>query len=105
LGPDKELTGANNTFGGPMVTAGWLVFIGASSDGVFRAFDSSTGELVWSERLDYPAMTIPMSYRGADGRQYIAVVASGSPFSGQPLRGPDGRPANNEALITWALPR
>ncbi len=103
LGPDKQDTGSNNTFGGPMVTAGGLVFIGATSDGVFRAFDSTSGELVWQEQLDYAAMTIPMSYRGADGRQYIAVFATGSAF-GAPVRGPDGRPANNESLITWALP-
>jgi len=99
----KQDTGANNTFGGPMVTAGGLVFIGATSDGIFRAYDSETGEIVWSEKLDYPAMTIPMSYRGADGRQYIAVLATGSAFA-PPVRGDDGRPANNESLITWALP-
>jgi quinoprotein glucose dehydrogenase len=103
LGEDKQFTGSNNTFGGPMVTAGGLVFIGATSDGIFRAFDSSTGELVWSEKLDYAAMTVPMSYRGTDGRQYIAVFATGSAF-GPPTRGPDGRPANNESIITWALP-
>ena len=49
-------------------------------------------------------MTVPISYQGTDGRQYIAVVASGSAFAGPPLRGADGRPANNEQLITWALP-
>ena len=49
------------------------------------------------------AMTIPMSYRGADGRQYVAVFATGSAFD-PPVRGADGRPANNEQLITWALP-
>lgn len=102
LGAGKQETGANNTFGGPMVTAGGLVFIGATSDGVFRAFDAATGELVWSEKLDYAANTIPMSYRGADGRQYIAVIAAGSGF-GPPVTGENG-PANNESLIVWALP-
>ncbi|WP_338240770.1 PQQ-binding-like beta-propeller repeat protein [Aurantiacibacter hainanensis] len=102
LGEDKQDTGSNNTFGGPMVTAGGLVFIGATSDGIFRAFDSATGEVVWEEKLDYAANTVPMSYRGADGRQYIAVVAAGSGF-GPPQMGPDG-PLNNESLITWALP-
>jgi glucose dehydrogenase len=105
MGAAGEGTGANNTFGGPMVTAGGLVFIGATNDGEFRAFDAASGEQVWSERLDYPAMTIPMTYRGADGRQYIAVFATGSAFGGPPVRGPDGRPANNEQLITWALPQ
>ena len=99
----KQDTGSNNTFGGPMVTAGGLVFIGATSDGIFRAFDARSGKLVWSEELDYAAMTIPVSYRGADGKQYISVFATGSAF-GQPVRGPDGRPANEERLITWALP-
>ncbi len=99
----KQNTGSNNTFGGPTVTAGGLVFMGATSDGYFRAFDAETGELVWSEHLDYAAMTIPVSYEGSDGKQYIAVYATGSAF-GAPVRGEDGRPANNEALITWALP-
>ncbi|MEL1249705.1 PQQ-binding-like beta-propeller repeat protein [Aurantiacibacter gilvus] len=102
LGEDKAETGSNNTFGGPMVTAGGLVFIGATADNVFRAFDAATGEIVWEEELQYAAMTVPMSYRGADGRQYIAVVAAGSGF-GAPVMGPNG-PLNNESLITWALP-
>ena len=103
LAEGKRNTGANNTFGGPMVTAGGLVFIGATSDGAFRAFDAKSGALAWSERLEYAAMTIPISYRGADGRQYIGVVATGSAF-GPPVLGANGRPANNESLIVWALP-
>lgn len=103
LGPDKAQTGANNTFGGPMVTAGGLVFIGATADGVFRAFDAQSGETLWSETLAYPAMTVPMSYRGQDGRQYVAVVAAGSGF-GPPVRDASGAPANAESLIVWALP-
>lgn len=99
----KRATGANNSTGGPMVTAGGLVFIGATADGIFRAFDSRTGEEVWSEQLDYPASTIPISYSGSDGRQYIAVMATGSGF-GPPQMGPDG-PRNEESLIVWALPR
>ena len=85
-----------------MVTAGGLVFVGATSDGIFRAFDSRTGEEVWSEKLDYGATTIPMSYRGSDGRQYIAVMSTGS--GGPPRMGENG-PANGESLITWALPQ
>ncbi len=102
LGAGKADTGSNNTFGGPMATAGGLVFIGATSDNIFRAFDSATGEIVWEEELQYAANTIPMSYRGSDGRQYIAVVAAGSGF-GPPVMGPNG-PLNNESLIVWALP-
>ncbi|MND08612.1 hypothetical protein D3C83_313580 [compost metagenome] len=49
-------------------------------------------------------MTVPISYRGKDGKQYVAVVAAGSGFGGPPLRGPDGRPLNNESVIAFALP-
>lgn len=100
----KRDTGANNTFGGPMVTAGGLVFIGATADGIFRAFDATTGDVVWSEKLQYAAMSIPITYRGADGRQYLAIVASGSAFGGPRPLGEDGRPLNEESLIAWALP-
>ncbi len=100
----KRNTGANNTFGGPTVTAGGLVFIGATSDRELRAFDAKTGEIVWSEKLPYAAMTVPISYRGKDGRQYIAVLASGSAFAGPAPRGEDGRPFNQERLIAFALP-
>ncbi|GAA0283092.1 membrane-bound PQQ-dependent dehydrogenase, glucose/quinate/shikimate family [Alteraurantiacibacter aestuarii] len=103
LAEGKRETGANNSAGGAMATAGGLVFIGATSDARLRAFDSATGEIVWEEQLDYTVNSIPMSYRGADGRQYIAVVATGGTAYGT-LRGPDGQPANNESVITWALP-
>ena len=101
LGEDKQDTGANNSSGGPMATAGGLVFIGATGDRFLRAFDAETGEILWQERLRYSAQTIPMSYRGSDGRQYIAVVAAGASAA---ARGPDGRPLNQEGIVTFALP-
>ncbi|MBT2187815.1 PQQ-binding-like beta-propeller repeat protein [Sphingobium nicotianae] len=103
LGKDKELTGRNNTFGGPIVTAGGLVFIGATDDRRFRAFDATTGKELWSQTLDYAPLSVPITYRGRDGRQYIAVVAA-TPTDQSP-RTADGKPANGEALITFALPR
>jgi predicted enzyme related to lactoylglutathione lyase len=102
LGPDRADTGANNTFGGPMVTAGGLVFIGATDDRILRAFDAASGDALWQEELEYAANTIPISFLGRDGQQYLAVVAAGSGF-GPPLMGPQG-PRNNESLIVWALP-
>jgi quinoprotein glucose dehydrogenase len=98
----KRDTGSNNTFGGPIVTAGGLVFIGATSDGIFRAFDEKTGKVLWSQKLQYGALTVPISYRGKDGKQYIAVMATGSSF-GEAQRGPDGKALNQESLITFAL--
>ena len=103
LAEGKRDTGANNSAGGSMATAGGLVFIGATSDDIFRAFDSSNGEVLWEEQLDYTANTIPISFRGNDGRQYIALIATGATAHG-PVLSEDGRPANNESLIVWALP-
>ena len=99
--PDgKKDTGRNNTFGGPIVTAGGLVFIGATDDRRFRAFDSKTGRELWSARLDYSAQDVPITYRGKDGRQYVAVVAAAPGGA----RSATGKPANTESLITFALP-
>lgn len=81
-------------YGGPMVTAGGLVFIGATADQYFRAFDSATGEERWSERLPYTITAIPMSFAGSDGRQYVAVTAA---------RSGDGEPGD-EGLYVFALP-
>ena len=100
----RQDTGSNNTFGGPIVTAGGLVFIGATGDRYFRAFDASNGNIMWEQQLDYAPMTVPITYRGKDGKQYVAVVAVGSGFGGPAPRGPDGKPLNNEALIAFALP-
>ena len=100
----KQDTGSNNTFGGPIVTAGGLVFIGATSDRFFRAFDANNGEVLWQKRLEYAPMTVPITYRGKDGKQYVAVLAAGSGLGGPPVRGADGRPANNESVVAFALP-
>ena len=96
----KQDTGRYNELGGPIVTAGGLVFIGGSDDRRFRAFDSRTGKILWTVKLEYNAQSLPISYRGKDGRQYVAVVAAG----GAGGKGPDGKPDNNQSLITFALP-
>jgi quinoprotein glucose dehydrogenase len=100
----KRDTGANNSSGGPIATAGGLVFIGATGDRYFRAFDARNGDILWEQQLDYAPMTVPVTYRGKDGRQYVAVIAVGSGLGGPSPRGPDGKPLNNEALIAFALP-
>jgi glucose dehydrogenase len=71
----KQLTG-NSGSAGPTVTAGGLVFVGATTDRRFRAFDSKTGKEVWVARVDGQINANPMSYQGKDGRQYVAVVAT-----------------------------
>ena len=71
----KRNTGAQS-LAGPMATAGGLVFIGATNDNRFRAFDSKTGTELWAEKLDYAATAVPMTYQGKNGRQYVAIVAA-----------------------------
>ena len=81
--------------GGPMVTAGGLTFVGATRDRMFRAFDTRTGEQLWSVTFDYHVEAVPMTYEGNDGRQYLAVnVAAGATDE---TRG-------NERLVVFALP-
>jgi len=73
----KQLTG-NSGSAGPTVTAGGLVFVGATSDRRLRAFDAKTGRELWSARLDATVNANPMTYRGKNGTQYVAAVASDS---------------------------
>jgi quinoprotein glucose dehydrogenase len=69
--------GAAN-MGGSISTAGGLVFIGATTDSKFRAFDSRSGKELWVTRLDATADAVPMTYLGRDGKQYVAMAAGGS---------------------------
>lgn len=67
--------GAEN-YGGPVVTAGGLLFIAATPDSKFRAFDSASGELLWETTLPVPGFATPAVYQ-ADGRQYVVIAAGG----------------------------
>ncbi len=79
LPPDKQLTGASGS-AGPIVTAGGVVFIGATSDNRFRAFDAKTGKELWVTKLERPANANPMTYEGKNGKQYVAVIATDSVY-------------------------
>ncbi len=84
--------------GGPIATAGGLVFIGATNDRRFRAFASRTGEELWVTRLEMSAFAVPITYQGRDGRQYVAVVAAAASALNDP--GPD----EAQKLVVFALP-
>jgi quinoprotein glucose dehydrogenase len=62
---------------GPTATGGGLVFVGATNDRRFRAFDSSTGDELWTATLDGNGGSNPITYMGPDGKQYVGIVASG----------------------------
>jgi quinoprotein glucose dehydrogenase len=63
-------------YGGPIVTAGGLVFIAATMDARFRAFDRRTGKLLWETTLPAPGYATPSTY-AVNGRQYVVIAAGG----------------------------
>ena len=70
-------TGTSN-IGGSIVTAGGLVFIGATNDSRFRAFDKDTGKEVWTTKLPASAHATPMTFVGRKtGKQYVVIAAGG----------------------------
>jgi len=71
----KQDTGSTGS-AGPTVTAGGLVFIGASNDARFRAFDSKTGRELWDYKMERNGNANPMVYAGKNGKQYVAIVAT-----------------------------
>ena len=81
--------------GGLLTTAGGLVFIGATNDSRFRAFDAATGALLWETMLDASAHATPMTFVGKDGRQYVVIAAGGHKYLGTAL---------GDAVVAFALP-
>lgn len=69
-------TGALN-LGGSIATAGGVVFIAATNDSRFRAFESKTGRLLWEQPIDANGHSIPITYLGRDRKQYVVIMAGG----------------------------
>lgn len=83
LGEFKELTAkgiaptGTENYGGPVITAGGLLFIAATKDGMFRAFDKKTGKLLWQTELPAAGFATPSTYE-VNGKQYIVVACGGT---------------------------
>lgn len=87
--------------GGTLVTKSGLVFIGATQERSFRAFDVNTGKLLWHDRLPAGGHANPMSYFSeASSRQFVVIPASGHPQMNNQI---NGRGA--DYLIAYALPK
>jgi quinoprotein glucose dehydrogenase len=85
----------SEVYGGPVVTAGGVLFIGATVyDRKFHAFDSQTGKLLWETELPFAGVATPSTYM-IDGRQYVVIAAS----SGRDPKCPPGG-----AYVAFALP-
>jgi quinoprotein glucose dehydrogenase len=99
LGEHSELAGkgipqtGTEQYGGPIVTAGGLVFIAATSDAKFRAFDKETGRLLWEYQLPAAGYATPSTYQ-IGGKQYVVIAAGGGKL---------GTPSG-DSYIAFALP-
>jgi len=88
-------TGSEN-YGGPIVTAGGLLFIGATNyDRKFRVFDKSTGDLLWETTLPFSGNATPITYE-VNGRQYVVIAAGG---------GKDTKSPSGGVYVAFALKR
>ncbi|GAC1702260.1 MAG: hypothetical protein NVS9B4_07220 [Candidatus Acidiferrum sp.] len=96
--PELAAKGMTNTgtesYGGPVVTAGGLVFIGATIfDNKIRALDSRTGALLWEAKLPYAGLATPSTYM-VDGKQYVVIAAGGG----------HGSASSGGKYVAFALP-
>ncbi len=85
-------TGTEN-YGGPVVTAGGLLFIAASKDGMFRAYDKKTGRILWQTKLPAAGFATPCTYQ-VGGKQFVVVACGGAKL---------GQPKGNQ-YVAFALP-
>jgi glucose dehydrogenase len=91
----KGIKAGRPSLGGAITTAGDLVFIAATTDGLFRAFDARNGAELWSTKLTVPAHAIPSTYMGKDGKQYVAITVGGGGFLRSPL---------SDEIVAFRLP-
>ena len=88
-------TGRPST-GGVILTASGLTFVGGTDDFRFRAFATATGEKLWEIRLPSSIEATPLTYLGADRRQFVTVVSTGGSLTGSEV--------TNDEIIAFALP-
>ena len=86
-------TGAEN-YGGPVVTAGGLVFIAASKDEMFRAFDQKTGKILWQTKLPAAGYATPSTYM-VNGQQFVVIACGGGKCGTK----------SGDAYVAFALPK
>jgi quinoprotein glucose dehydrogenase len=100
LGEHKELTArgvpqtGTENFGGCIATAGGLIFIGATKDEMFRAFDTRKGKVLWETKLESGGYATPSTYM-VNGKQYVVIAAGGGGKLGTP---------SSDAFVAFTLP-
>jgi quinoprotein glucose dehydrogenase len=88
----RRNTGTEN-YGGPIVTAGGLIFIGATKDEKFRAMDAGNGQVLWETTLPAGGYATPATY-AIDGKQYVVIAAGGGKMGTK----------SGDAYVAFALP-
>ena len=85
-------TGCEN-YGGPIVTKGGLLIVGATKDGMFRAYNKNTGKLLWQTKLPAAAFSTPSTYE-VNGKQYIVIACGGGKLGTK----------SGDSYVAFALP-
>jgi glucose dehydrogenase len=88
IGPAGLTTGTGN-LGGNIATQSGLIFIGATNDRRFRAFDAKTGQMLWQTTLQASGAATPVTYMGSDGKQYVVIAAGGGTSIGREVMSDD----------------
>ena len=98
--PELAAEGMHNTgtenYGGPIVTAGGLIFCSGTRDSKIRAFDKDTGKELWSGKLPWVGIAPPATYE-LHGRQYVVITSTGNKLGRQSEYG--------DAYVAFALPK
>ncbi|MBF7696734.1 outer membrane protein assembly factor BamB family protein, partial [Acinetobacter rathckeae] len=81
--------------GGPIITAGGVIFVAATTDNKIRAIDLKTGKELWSDTLPAGGQATPMTY-SINGEQYLVIMAGGHHFMGTGV---------SDALVAYKLPK
>jgi len=79
--PEAKQNTGRPALAGAIVTAGGVLFVGATDDNYFRALEAKTGKQLWVTKFDRRANSDPMTYRAKDGKQYVAIVATDTLFA------------------------
>jgi quinoprotein glucose dehydrogenase len=89
----RGIHSGTENYGGPVVTAGGLVVIAATSDSKIRAFNKRTGQLLWEHDLPVPGFATPSVY-SVNGRQYLVIACGGGKL----------KKKSGDSYIAFALP-
>ena len=93
----QQIPAGSISLGGPIATAGGVVFIAGTTDSYIRGFDVETGRELWKAQLPASGNATPMTYRiGDNGKQYLVIAAGGHPKIAEEKLG--------DALVAFTLP-